>query len=327
MNSEYPTYLELSMKRSTGLFLLAIGISFALSLGLANPCAAQTPPLPDNAKRILFLGNSITYSGQYVSYIEAYLTLRYPEKQLEFINVGLPSETVSGLSEPDHAEGAFPRPDLHERLARVLANIKPDLVFACYGMNDGIYLPFDDSRFQKFREGIVWLHNQIKKSGASIIHITPPVYDERKGPAYANVIDIYSDWLISCRYTANWEVIDLHWPMRKHLEAQRRVDPTFKFAEDGVHANATGHFIMAREILLHLGETALDTVTDIHTALAKYKNGDAILPLVEKRQAIMKDAWLTATGHKRPGMRVGMPITEAQKASDEIGKQIEALLQ
>ena len=127
MNSEYPTYLELSMKRSTGLFLLAIGISFALSLGLANPCAAQTPPLPDNAKRILFLGNSITYSGQYVSYIEAYLTLRYPEKQLEFINVGLPSETVSGLSEPDHAGGAFPRPDLHERLARVLANIKPDL--------------------------------------------------------------------------------------------------------------------------------------------------------------------------------------------------------
>jgi len=33
----------------------------------------------------------------------------------EILNLGLPSETVSGLSEPNHAGGAFPRPDLHER--------------------------------------------------------------------------------------------------------------------------------------------------------------------------------------------------------------------
>ena len=35
----------------------------------------------------------------------------------------------------------IPRPDLHERLERVLTQTKPDLVFARYGMNDGIYLP------------------------------------------------------------------------------------------------------------------------------------------------------------------------------------------
>jgi len=315
------------MKRSLGILLLCIGISGVLSVGFPKPCAAQTPLIPDNAKRILFVGNSITYSGQYVSYIEAYLTVKYPDKEWEFINVGLPSETVSGLSEPNHAGGAFPRPDLHERLDRVLKSLKPDLVFACYGINDGISLPFDDGRFQKFREGIVWLHNQVEKSGASIVHITPSVYDERKGAAYANLMDLYSDWLISCRYTAQWEVIDLHWPMRKYQEAARRIDPTFKYAEDGVHPNETGHFIMAREILLYMGETELDTITDIRTALAKYKNGDAILPLVEKRQALMKDAWLTAIGHKRPGMRVGQPIAEAQKAYLEMGKQIKALQQ
>ncbi len=189
--------------------------------------------IPKNVKRIIFLGNSITYAGQYVSYIEAYLTTRYPQKQIEVINVGLPSETVSGLSEPNHAMGKFHRPDLHERLERILTQLNPDLVFACYGMNDGIYLPFDDYRFQKFKEGIEWMHTSIAKLGIPIIHFTPPIYDERKGRAYANVLDIYSDWLISRRYTENWKVIDLHWPMKKYIEEKRLSDSTFTLAQDG----------------------------------------------------------------------------------------------
>src|SRR5438045_2369180 len=101
----------------------------------AQPQQLQT------ARRILFLGDSITYGGSYIDYLEGYLLTRFPEKHWEIINLGLPSETVSGLSEPGHAGGSFPRPDLHERLDRALEKVKPDLVFACYGMNDGIYFP------------------------------------------------------------------------------------------------------------------------------------------------------------------------------------------
>jgi len=43
--------------------------------------------IPENVKRILFLGNSITYSGQYVSYIETYLINHYPEKHFEAPNL------------------------------------------------------------------------------------------------------------------------------------------------------------------------------------------------------------------------------------------------
>ena len=236
------------------------------------------------------MGNSITYAGQFVSDIDAYLTVKYPERHFEIINVGLPSETVSGLSEPGHAGGKFPRPDLHERLQRVINHTKPDLVFACYGMNDGIYKPFDEERFKKYQEGIAWLHDQIIKTGASIIHITPPVYDERKGAAYANVLDIYSDWLISLRYSSNWDVIDIHWPMKKYLEDQRQADSTYAFAKDGVHPNETGHFIMAKQILLSLGENEIAKASNMKDALAGYPNSDTILKLVEKRQAIMKDA-------------------------------------
>ncbi|MDQ6813524.1 MAG: G-D-S-L family lipolytic protein, partial [Bacteroidota bacterium] len=150
--------------------------SFIIVLLLPNWSFAQ--PLAAGVKRILFLGNSITWAGNYVNDVEAFIRVQHPVRELEFINAGLSSETVSGLSEPGHAGGSFPRPDLHERLARVLTQTKPDLVFACYGMNDGIYMPFDLDRFQKFKDGINWLHAEVTKTGARLIHLTPPYYDE-----------------------------------------------------------------------------------------------------------------------------------------------------
>src|ERR1700733_2671878 len=146
----------------------------AFFLLLASSVHAQK--IDPKVKRIVFLGNSITWQANYVNDVIAYLTVRYPDRHFDFINVGLPSETVSGLSEPGHADGAFPRPDLHERLQRVLDQTKPDLVFASYGINDGIYMPFDTARFQKFKDGINWLHNEVAKSGAQIINITPSIF-------------------------------------------------------------------------------------------------------------------------------------------------------
>src|SRR5690348_6368949 len=131
----------------------------------------------ENVHRIVFLGDSITYAGHYVEDIEAYYVTCFPDHHFEFLNLGLPSETVSGLSEPGHAGGKFPRPDLHWRLNRVLEKARPDLVFACYGMNDGIYLPFSDERFQKFKDGMEWLHEQVVAPGAKLIHVTPPTFD------------------------------------------------------------------------------------------------------------------------------------------------------
>ena len=168
------------------IFIIANSISYC-----------QTPfKIPPKTKKILFLGNSITYSGLYVAQVETYLRLKYPKNKYEFMNLGLPSETVSQLSEENHADGRFPRPALQERLTRVLAQTKPDLVFASYGMNDGIYLPFDENRFQKYKDGIEWLHTEIEKIGAKIVHLTPPIFDERKGKEYAKVLDIYSIWLL-----------------------------------------------------------------------------------------------------------------------------------
>lgn len=198
------------MKQRVNVFFALVCLAIG-NVAVAADAVAGAPPtrlFAPEVRRVVFLGDSITYVGHYVSDIIAYQRSREPQRPIEFINVGLSSETVSGLSEPGHAGGRFPRPDLHERLARVLAQTKPDLVIACYGMNDGIYLPLGESRFQAFTNGMTRFHNAVEKFGARIIHITPPVFDEMKGghAGYAAVLDHYSAWLVT-QQTKGWRVM------------------------------------------------------------------------------------------------------------------------
>src|SRR5688500_20370107 len=87
--------------------------AFATATGTAF--AKEAPFALAKARRILFLGDSITAAGMYVQYFEGYLLTRFPEKRYEIFSLGLPSETVTGLSEPDHP---WPRPNVPARLDR-----------------------------------------------------------------------------------------------------------------------------------------------------------------------------------------------------------------
>ena len=280
----------------------------------------------DQAHHIVFLGNSITYAGSYVNYVEAYWKLKHPDMKAEFINLGLSSETVSGLSEPNHAKGKFPRPDLRERLDRALTLIQPDLIFACYGMNDGIYLPFDEDRFSKFQTGIHHLHERALEAGAEIIHLTPPVYDERKGVAYAEVMNQYADWLIQQQDSAGWKTIDIHWPMQKSLENERKIDSSFAYARDGIHPNQKGHWVMAKEVLKYLGAGEVTAFNSAEEAFAGFRNGEELLALIQQRQAVTKHAYLSEVGHHHPHIKAGLPLPKAQQKIDSISHAIQELL-
>lgn len=282
---------------------------------------------PPDARRILFLGDSITYGGTYIADIEAALIAQHPERDYEIINAGLASETVSGLSEEGHAGGQFPRPDLHERLDRVLAAVKPDLVIACYGMNDGIYYPLSPERTKAYQDGIHKLRDKVTAAGAKIIHLTPPVFDpmaiqDRVLPAglsaypkpyqgYNAVLDRYAEWLLQQR-AKGWEVLDVHGAMTAALKEARKDNAAFTFAKDGIHPNEAGHLVMARPLLDAWGLKVTGTGKPDHP------NGPEIQGLVQQKQAVLRDAWLTATGHKRPGVKAGLPLTEAQAKAAEL---------
>ena len=191
----------------TGIAMLLVLIQ---GLAVGSPGLAAEPLLKPG-DRVLFLGDSITHAGHYIVQIEAALRVENPDSVPDLINLGLPSETCSGLSEPDHP---WPRPDVHERLDRALAIVKPDVVFACYGMNDGIYYPLSEERFAAYRQGVEKIIRKVKATGAKLVLLTPPAFDplplKQKGkllPAGAEKyawFAIYEDYDAVLRKYAAW---------------------------------------------------------------------------------------------------------------------------
>jgi lysophospholipase L1-like esterase len=305
---------------------------FAIVSSCAVASAAEFLP---GVHRIVFLGDSITYAGHYVDQFEAFLATRYPDREFEVIDLGLPSETVSGLSEPGHAGGKFPRPNLHERLDRVLAKSKPDLVIACYGMNDGTYEPLSEERFAKYREGIEELRAKVMAAGAKIIHLTPPVFDSEPIKArtdtsgapgkiytdYDQVLTKYSDWLLSKREDG-WRVIDLHGVMQKILDARRTADPGFTFAKDGVHPTEAAHWIFSMELVGELSGDDRPAAMELMNKLRDPATPHELMNVIRQRGRILSDAWLTDVGHLRPGMNKGLPLEQAKAKAKELSAAI-----
>jgi hypothetical protein len=155
------------------------------------------------------------------------------------------------------------------------------------------------------------LHAAAGKAGATIVHLTPPVYDGRPGaghPAgdtdYDAVLTAYSEWLLSKR-ADGWLVIDVHGPMKDLLAARRAEDPGFTFSPDAVHPDDAGHWAICRAVLAGLGAGPIATA-ESPASLAPF------LPEVTTRLRLLRDAFVAAAGHLRPGLPPGLPVADAE---------------
>ncbi|HUY92098.1 MAG TPA: SGNH/GDSL hydrolase family protein [Pirellulales bacterium] len=304
--------------------LIAVFVALLALPQLAHAAEAEANKWLAESKRLAFLGDSITAAGAYVANFDAWLVSRKPASAPEVIDCGLPSETVSGLSEEGHAGGAFPRPDLHERLDRVLKLTKPDLVIACYGINCGIYEPFDEKRFERYQQGILKLKQRVEASGARLVLVTPPYYDDQRAPrpfSYNAVLDRYSDWLLDQR-KAGWQMIDLHGPMTREVERRRTADPEFTFQPDGVHPNDAGHWFIAQQLIRFFGDKEAAEAATPEAMLAARGLPEDLLKTVRQRVNVLRDAYVAAAGHKRPGVAQGLPVAEAEVQAEKLSAEI-----
>lgn len=296
-----------------------IRLSLLPLLFILTACQKTMPSYHDlTEKKILFLGDSITHNGHYADLIETSLLLHGQEG--EILNLGLSSETVSGLSEEDHP---FPRPYLHTRLKKVLEAVKPDVVIACYGMNCGIYHPFSEERFQKYQEGILSIIVEAKEIGAETIILTPPPYAsavkprphnpslpygfKNPTPEYNEVLQKYADWINTHEEIVS---IDLRPTMEPHLAESYLREP--------VHPNPTGHSYMACAVLKSLGiEPDFTSASFIE-----------LLRVVKQQRTSYDLSLLNHLGHGNPNVLKSkrLEIQDAEEKNKEYQEKIEQVL-
>lgn len=299
--------------------------------------AAQTQKQPLLAnKRVLWLGDSITQMGDYVTFVEYYLEKQYPADRFAIVSIGLASETTSCLSEKAHP---FPRPCVHERLQRALALVKPDVVVACYGMNDGIYHPQSAERMQAFEQGIEKLIAAVHAAGAQMVLLTPPPFDrlpvkqlagkDAADFSYLSPFDGYDSVLADY---ARWEmqlprsdatVVDLHTPLDAYLAKERKTEPGFSFAKkDGIHPDALGHLLMAQIVLKGLGTPVAGG--DLQAELAKIE-ADPLYALIKQQREARSDGWLKYVGYTRGETVKADSVAETEKENAALQGKIDAM--
>ncbi|MFM7181375.1 MAG: GDSL-type esterase/lipase family protein [Verrucomicrobiales bacterium] len=271
------------------------------------------PALASAGPRVLFLGDSITQAGGWTVEVEAALRADPKFRAAEIVNMGLGSETVSGLSEPGHAGGSFPRPCLHERLGRILALYRPTHIIACYGMNDGIYLPLDVARMKAYSEGMEKLATAATEAGATLVLATPPPFRidnaDTDKHGYDSVLDAQAEWLIAQR-KRGWKVADMRAPLKSAIATRKKNEPRFVFAGDGVHPGSEGHSLMAHAALVDL--------LPLLEVKASTPPPPKALDILRRRSDLLKFAWLSHTKHQRPGVPVGLPLDEAEKQATSL---------
>jgi len=304
----------------------------------AKAADSSAPNVPLTGQRVLVLGDSITQDGRYVSFFEYALLRATPTIRCDLISVGLSSETISGLSEKGHP---YPRPCVFERLDRALKEVKPTVVFACYGMNDGIYHPASPERIAAFESGLHRFIAAIRATGAQLVLVTPPIFDpkpvrSRVAPAsaaefgynapfedYDNVLAEFSR-IENALHEDGVTVIDLHSAMSAALATRRQQTPDFSFSTDGIHPGDTGHALMAQIILtaLHL---PIPSELNASADLSRLKD-DPFFKLVDERRRLRSEAWLSFVGYTRERTFKSASVGATEKVVARLGGEINSQL-
>ncbi|RPD41231.1 SGNH/GDSL hydrolase family protein [Chitinophaga barathri] len=214
---------------------------------------AQVKPFQQN-DRVIFVGNSITEAGAYVSYIYLYYMTHFPGRKLVIMNGGIGGDKAS---------------DIYRRLDYDILAKKPNVMILTFGMNDTGYFEFnwdnadktaaeriEASRrsYQQIEQRLLQLPN-IRK-----ILMSSPPYDETakiggnvfhgKHKAMLEVVKFQEE----AARRNNWAFADLFRPMTELNTRFQQNDSAFTaIGPDRVHPGNAGHLVMASLFLKSQG--------------------------------------------------------------------------
>jgi hypothetical protein len=82
---------------------------------------------------------------------------------------------------------------------------------------------------------------------------------------------------------------------------------------------------MASQLIRWFGDEAASRAESPETMLSARGVSPDAMNLVQQRMAVLRNAYVAAAGHKRPGIRPGLPVTEARQKAQQLTNQIHDL--
>src|SRR5688572_6799175 len=236
--------------------------------------------------RVVLYGESMTDQRLYTTFTEAYVVTRFPKLDVSFVHSGWGGDRVTG------GGGG----SIDTRLRRDVFAYKPTVMTIMLGMNDGSYKAFDEKIFDTYAKGYQRIIDSVKKElpGIRITVIQPSPYDDVTQPAkfeggYNAVLVRYSEFVKELARKEKLNVADLNAPVVAALEKAKATDAEVakKIIPDRVHPGASGHLLMAAELLKSWQAPALVSAVEIDakakkvadakkTRVSELKTGDAI---------------------------------------------------
>lgn len=198
-------------------------------------------------ERVACLGDSVTFSGGYVSFLQETLSALYPDSAANPItadNLGVCGARIGG--------GA-------KTLQKYLADQSPTLLTCMFGVNDtGWSTNQVESKVQEFTAGLGKVADMAREAKVPLLLLREsPFSHGREAGAYETRINtVLRELFVAQDRVAtdrSLPVIDLHGAFWRGLADAWAKDPRYEFTPDIVHPVASGHSAMAVELLRSLG--------------------------------------------------------------------------
>jgi lysophospholipase L1-like esterase len=215
--------------------------SLFVALALTASLVRADSLLPTNA-RVAIIGDSITEQKLYSKYMEAYLLACTGRQDIHVFQFGWSGERAGGFA---------------ARLKNDLSVFNPNVATTCYGMNDGSYVPYNDSIGAEYEKNMRLVLDGLKEVGVKSVAVGSPgavdnYFFTKLQPA------VYNDNLAHLRDIAkklaaesNQSFANVHDTMVDAMvKAQAALGNKYDVCgPDGFHPNPNGHLLMAQAFL------------------------------------------------------------------------------
>jgi alkaline phosphatase D len=231
------------MNRSLILYLVLLASS------LFAQTEKQIAPILRDQDKVCWVGDSITASGLYHSYIYLYYSTRFPSLHLSFANCGISGDNASGMM---------------GRLDKDVYANHPTVVTLSAGMNDvnrNLYSQtnahtnapvLQKQALDSYKKNIEKLADSFTKHQLRQIYFTPTIYDEDvESPVESlrgvnGALQKCSDFVLQFAKSKNMTAVDFWHPMDELNRKMQKSDPKFTLtSKDRVHPGPAGHLLMA----------------------------------------------------------------------------------